>query len=544
VTLGPLFWLDRRITVNRVRTILHQPRRLVPWLLVVGWFALSVQGRLLFGGSGRIPASPGPGTEQLGFLAAALLPGAVLLALGFALWRGGRGAPATFSSAADARFIIGAGMPSRLVLGWLCLRTTRRVVFMAVFYLVVFGFTYGRVIGVAPARAFGGACAVALLSGMFFASRLAVFTVARDFDTDLGRLVGALLAAVGAVSTASGVATIVGYGGLPAAAATVLSGLPPGAWIVAVFSGDLTALALLAATVIGLAGLAVWRGDDCYPELWTASTTFFALRRMARAGGGGGVLSYRRARQALRAETAAAGRPVDSNSGARVPGGLWAVAWKEWVSLRRSPGGLPLQALILAGAVVGGALLNYGHRPRHGAGTFLAAEIAAVTLMITGFASVRMGADLRNPLWWLSSSRLGARLVAWTGFRAARFALPVAAFLVAFFLSITASPLLVVAVAAMVLLVAWFVQVIGLAAYSIFPAAADRRLTQMVRLFTLYAGLVPVGIAVLPGVLLHSLLVAVTGCSLALLAEGAGLVAFAAWRIQSNGIALAREERQ
>ena len=52
------------------------------------------------------------------------------------------------------------------------------------------------------------------------------------------------------------------------------------------------------------------------------------------------------------------------------------------------------------------------------------------------------------------------------------------------------------------------------------------------------------GIAVLPGVLLHSLLVAVAGCSLALLAEAAGLVTFAAWRIQSNGIALAREEGQ
>jgi hypothetical protein len=96
----------------------------------------------------------------------------------------------------------------------------------------------------------------------------------------------------------------------------------------------------------------------------------------------------------------------------------------------------------------------------------------------------------------------------------------------------------------LVVLVAWLVQVIGVAAYSIFPATADRRLSQVVRLFTLYGGLLPIGLAAAPGLVLRNPLVAALGCAVAAAGEASGLIAFAAWRIQGNGIAMAREETQ
>jgi len=546
VTLVPLLWLDWHIAVNRVRTIVRNPRRLLPWVLVFGWFAVSLQSRLAFGGRATRLAPSTLGLEQFGMLAATLAPGAALLALGVGLWRDGHGAPATFSSPADARFIIGAALPPRLVLGWLCLRATRRMLVMAVFYLVLFGFTYGRLAGLSGVQAIGGAVAVALFSGLLYGVRLAAFTGGQKLDADLGLLAGVPLTVFGTLSLAASGGVILGWPAVSAGVAGILAGLPPGAWVVAAFRGDLVAVGILAAITLLAGGVGVWLGGDCYPELWTASTRVFAVRRMMRQGGGGGLLSYGRARLAVGGQASSVDRlAAVSRSGARVPGGVWVVAWKEWLTLRRGPGGLPLQALILVGAVAGGVLVYFATREaRRGSGILLATEIAGAALLLSGFTSVRMATDLRNPLWWLSSSTLRARLAAWTLSRAARFAVPVAAFVAAYFLVLHSPSLLLAVLVVLVGLAAWFVQVIGLAAYSIFPAAADRRLTQMVRLFSLYAGLIPIVVSVIPGVLLRNLLLAAAGCSVALAAEAGGLLLFAAWRIQNNGLAFAREEGQ
>ena len=65
----------------------------------------------------------------------------------------------------------------------------------------------------------------------------------------------------------------------------------------------------------------------------------------------------------------------------------------------------------------------------------------------------------------------------------------------------------------------------------------------MLRVFALYAALVPVGLATIPGAVGQSLPLIVAGAALTLGAETVVLIAFAAHRLQQNGLAFAREER-
>ncbi len=96
----------------------------------------------------------------------------------------------------------------------------------------------------------------------------------------------------------------------------------------------------------------------------------------------------------------------------------------------------------------------------------------------------------------------------------------------------------------MAVALAWMISALGLASYAVLPAASDLRVAQMLRVFGLYAALVPVAAAVVPGALAQSLPLAVAGGTLALGAETVVLIAFAASRLQGNGLAFAREERQ
>jgi uncharacterized membrane protein YeiH len=94
------------------------------------------------------------------------------------------------------------------------------------------------------------------------------------------------------------------------------------------------------------------------------------------------------------------------------------------------------------------------------------------------------------------------------------------------------------------LALAWMIAALGLASYTILPAASDLRVAQMLRVFALYAALVPVGAGVLPGALAGSLPLVLAGVVLALTAETVAFIAFAAHRLRGNGLAFAREERQ
>src|SRR6266487_5912246 len=131
---GALLYLDSRLFLNRLRKILRSPRRLLPWLMVLGWFGIA---RVV-----RFAASERSGRRLAGSLSlltvlAPFVPGAYLVLLGIGLARAGTRAPATFRSAADARFLIGSQLPPRLVVGWLQLRRVVGLMLVSAFNVLL-----------------------------------------------------------------------------------------------------------------------------------------------------------------------------------------------------------------------------------------------------------------------------------------------------------------------------------------------------------------------------------------------------------------------
>jgi hypothetical protein len=541
-----LLWLDAHLLRNRVRVLARNPRRLLPWLLFLVWLVPSTVSRLTLGGRFRRPRLRGVSIAALASPLAAFLPGAALAIAGLVVVRASLRPPAAFQSPADGRFVVGAGLQPRVVLVWLSLRTARRLVLAAAFYVVVLEVVYLPGLGATTRQAVTVAAGLALYMGLLFGVQLCTFSLQRTLPWLPVRAIGVLLTALGLVSLGAGaLPTLTGLHDLDGLSG-VLRLLPPGSWLLDAVQGGVLGDLLLASLATALVGAGVVLAGDCLPELWAASRRAFVVRRAVRQGGG--VLAYGRVRRALReAEPAGArARPaLASASGRRVPPGAWTVAWKEWLAVQRGRGGLALQAAILAGAVVAGLAVGVLARrgSQAGAGT-VAAYVAILSLVFSGMGSVRLGSDLRSPLWWLSSAALWSRLASWTLARSARLALPLAAFLETSILASGQNEWALAAVPLPVLLLAWLLQLIGLAAYALLPASSDYRVSQTLRLLVLYAALAPVAVAALAGVLLRSFPVLLIAPTAVMAAELAGLLAFASWRIEGNGLAFAREESQ
>src|SRR6266700_4213251 len=88
-----LLYLDGRLLANRARLVLRDPRRLLPWLLVLGWIGSWRLFRVVELLSGRRPPS---GSFSVLTSVAPLVPGIYLLVLGIAIFRAASRAPATF----------------------------------------------------------------------------------------------------------------------------------------------------------------------------------------------------------------------------------------------------------------------------------------------------------------------------------------------------------------------------------------------------------------------------------------------------------------
>ena len=93
-------------------------------------------------------------------------------------------------------------------------------------------------------------------------------------------------------------------------------------------------------------------------------------------------------------------------------------------------------------------------------------------------------------------------------------------------------------------LLVWMGQTVGLAGYAILPARTDYRLAFTMRLVAMYFLLVPLALAVVPGAVLHDVGLAIVLPILVAIATIFGLIAFATWRINGNGLVFAQEERQ
>jgi hypothetical protein len=220
------------------------------------------------------------------------------------------------------------------------------------------------------------------------------------------------------------------------------------------------------------------------------------------------------------------------------------VAWKEWLALRRGRGGAALQAAIVALAGLGGVAIGLaavnGQRSR---AAVAAAQLSLLGVAFAAMVSVRLGRDLRTPLWWLSADPLWSRLAVWTLVRALRLAVPL--------LFLLEPPLLMagglgwaLAAPLVVLLLSSLLAAIGLAAYAILPATTDYRPGQLLRMVVIYVAVLPLAAAAVPGLLRQSPALAI-GVPIPIAAvEVVTLLAFATRRISGNGMAFAREERQ
>jgi Putative ABC exporter len=527
-TWTALPWLDWRLVRNRARAVARSPRRLVPWLLFLVLLVPNLASRLLVASAAHRTPRIDPYGALLGTVGQ-YVPGLALIVLGFALWQAGGRPPAAFQSPADGRFLVGSGMPSRLVLTWLALRSARRLLLAGFFYLVLLALSVPGV-GVSRAQLLAGTAGITAYLWLIFGARVVLFAAQT-------RLPGAAVGWAGLAIAALGVAAL-GATALGLAVAGPLDGLPPGGWLVAALAGSLPAAGLLAGLAMGLGVAGVAAAGDCLPELWVASSRSFQLRRQMRRGGLGGLL-------AARARSHDGGRRVAAVSLPSVwaPPGAWALAWKEWLTMLRVRGGLQLQSALLLGAVVAGTVAGVLTMDRPPLVILVLAYALFLFSVLTNLLAVRLAADLRSPLWWLAADALWWRLGVLTLARAARFGVPLALFGAVLSAMASGQPWLAPAFGLVAVALAWMISALGLASYTFLPAASDLRVAQMIRVFALYAALLPVGVAAVPGIVARSLPLILAGGALMLGAETILLIAFAASRLQGNGLAFAREER-
>jgi hypothetical protein len=366
---------------------------------------------------------------------------------------------------------------------------------------------------------------------LIFGARVVLFAVQTKLP---GASVGWVGLAVAALGLAALAATAAGVG-----AAGVLDGLPPGSWLRQSFQGHLASVGLLVTLAVALAVGGIAAAHDCLPELWHASTRGFDLRRQMRMGGLSGMLAARARRARRDRPVTAASRP-----GVWAPPGAWALAWKEWLTLLRARGGMQLQTVLLLGAVVAGivaGVLTVGRPPLVG---LILAYALFLFSVLTNLLAVRLAIDLRSPMWWLAADPMWRRLAILSLARAARLGVPLALFGAVLAALASEQSWLAIGFGLVALTLAWMISALGLAAYTVLPAASDLRVAQMLRVFALYAALVPVGVAAVPGAVAGSLPLVLAGVAAALGAETIGFLAFAAHRLQGNGLAFAREERQ
>jgi hypothetical protein len=526
-TWTALPWLDWRLVRNRARTIARNPRRLVPWLLFLVLLIPNLVSRLLVASA----AHRNPGIEPYAALLSVVghyVPGLALTVLGLALWQAGGRPPASFQSPADGRFLVGAGMPSRLVLSWLALRSARRLLLAGFFYLVLLALSVpGN--GLSGAQLVAGTAGLTAYLWLIFGARVVFFAVQTRMPGASAGWAGLAIALLGVAALA---ATALG---LPVAGP--LDAAPPGGWLEDALHGGLRSAGLLAGAAVALAVVGVAAAGDCLPELWVASSRNFELRQQVRRGGLGGMLAARR-RSPARRRVAAISLPS-----VWAPPGAWALAWKEWLSVLRVRGGLQLQAALLLGAVVAGTVAGVLTVDRPPLVILVLAYALFLFSVLTNLLAVRLAADLRSPLWWLAADALWWRLGVLTLARAARLGVPLALFGAVLSAMASGSPWLGPGFALVAVTLAWMISALGLASYTILPAASDLRVAQMLRVFALYAALVPVGVAVVPGIVTQSLPLLLAGGTLMMAAEIILLIAFAASRLQGNGLAFAREER-
>jgi hypothetical protein len=520
-----LLWLDVHLFRNQVRTILRNPRRLLPWLLVLAFIVPSLIERASMAGDSELM---GGGFRHALTVVAPYMPAAGLVVLGFMIWQPGGKAPAAFASRADGAFLIGLGMRPRVVLLWLMLRAFRRMLLAAVLYILVLLVIVPR-LGLTPPQAVGLVLGVALFVAIVLGGRIAAFTLRVRWAWARIDLAGLVLMAGGALAI---VLSLLGRGSIAGVARWLAGALPPGSWTVMAVRGEWPALLPLALAAAAVAVVGVGLAGDILPELWSASNQAFDRRALMRRGNYAvpGFLAPRR--DVVQAPSRVVG----------MPSGPMTLVWKEWMTLWRT--GMRLQLGMLALGIVAGVVMGIIAHTSSGAVHAIMFEALFFIALASAFAGVRLGTELRCPVWWLAPSRLVVRLGVLSLVRALRYAIPVIVFVVVEQVIEAGSPRLILLLPLPSLLFMWVLQAFGFATYALLPARTDARAAQMIRTFGIMLGVGTIVFAGLLGVLLGLPVVEFGFPLLLAVTELAGLLLFSAWRIQGNALAFVAEERQ
>lgn len=537
--LAALLYLELRSWVNRLRVIVADPKRLVPWVIFVAWLAFAQVGQIMFMVAGRASSRVSPILyRDFAFTLLGAVPGLYVLLVGVVMGAS-KAAPADFSSPADARYLAGSPLSERTVVLWLQLRKLINP-------RVVIGLFIGTAILAIYTIPLGAALVLQLTVLAAFISvvglQLPLFLARRKMPLLPWTLATWALVLGGLAAAAIGAAQGLGFRGFPPGW-RVLATLPPGSLVAAGMGGDMRALAAMIVLATLSIGLAVFVAGDAYPELWEASRRRFTVVRAMRRG----FISPMDARRALRE---ARGEPnskqirtAASVKGTRVPAGAMTLVWKEWMALRRRRGGLGLMAAFLAASLLGGIVagLVIGSGPR-GGGAVVGA-VAVPIVLFSAYFRVSLAADLRNPLWWLSAAGVAERLAAWTLAGTLPYFVVIGAGVTVALLISEPAVLAVAALAALFVLI-WTMRTIALAVYAVIPSSLDMiGPGAAIRVIGLYVLSTPPLLSGLgPGLLSHNVVVGVACGTVVALAESIGLLVFATYRIQGNGLGFARAE--
>jgi hypothetical protein len=556
--LRTLLYLDAHILLNRMRTAARNPLRLVFWLLFLLVIVSTFQARTMMNDAIRSRPTPPPGAGPFPIffdltpwlhVAATFVPGLVLVAFGVFTIVSCRQPLPAFRSAADARFLCGSALPPRLVVLWLMVRVilslSWRIPLMLYFFIVILPTSLG-VSGSTGVRIF----LALLLLTTTVALNLPIFISRQRRIRPNPALFGWLFVLTGLASLAAVfVAMSPGSPSLVSTLHPLAISLPPGSWLVSAFEGDGLGLIGLAALAAGSLLLTWLVAGDVYPELWAASARVIVLRRAMRRRGPFMTRGDQRRllSEAGIAEPRGHRRPTAaaSSRGRWVASGAWTILWKEWLTTRRTAGGLRLPAIVLLVAFVLGAVI--GTMSRQGAGMAAAfiGPLAYAAVFLSLFSAYRLSADLRKPIWWLSASTLLSRLAVLLVARSLRLVIPITAGLLT--ASVVGGSVAFVLVGAPIAVAAlWAINAMAIATYAIIPGSSDMRGPGgCLRVIALFIMLIPIGIAALVGgIATQSGVGSLVAAVLSALAEGWLLLVFAASQLDGNGLAFAQAERR
>jgi hypothetical protein len=552
-----LLYLDAHILLNRLRTAMRNPVRLIFWLIFVLVILSSFQARSMMNEAIRSRPVPPPGAVPFSMpidptswlhVAATFLPGIILIVYGIFTIASSRQPLPAFRSAADARFLIGSALPPRVVVVWLVVRVILSLSWRIPLMLYFFIFILPTSLGVSGSTGLR----------IFLALLLLTTTIALNLPIFISRQrrIGPNPALIGWLLVLTGLAALVvifvalspGPPSLISTLQPVAAALPPGSWLVGAFDGNGAGLLALAALATGSLLLTWLVAGDVYPELWSSSARVIVLRRAVRRRGPFMTRSDHRqllseagiADSKHRRKTAAA-----SSQGRWVPSGAWTILWKEWLATRRVAGGMRLPAIALLVAVVVGAAIGAVSGSRPEVAGFLLGPLAYAVVLLSLFTAYRLGNDLRKPIWWLSASTLRARLAVLLVARSLRLAIPITAGLLTASL-VGGNAAFVLAGAPIAVASTWAINSMALGTYAILPGTSDMRGPGgCLRVIALFIMLIPIGIAaIVGGIATESGTGSLVAAVVTALAEGWLLVLFAASQLDGNGLAFAQAERR